>query len=347
MHRGIRANLRIDVQCHLFPRSFIKGLSSTGSQLRISPPDERGRRVVVDSKTGGEVTFFVDDSPFVDPKMHIRDMSDYGIDRQILSLPPPGVDMILDPQEALRLSMLINDELARVVETYPDKFGALATIPMNNATVALQEIERAINELGFKGIIVSSNTNAKFYDGDEYDEVFRTLERHNTPMFIHPTEPVTAKQIGQDYKLVLIFGWPFDTTLSIARLAFSGKLEMHPNLKIIAAHGGGMVPFFSGRIGMLAKVAAGGGKAISIDEPLKPLRNVYYDAALFDANALELLIQFAGVDHVVYASDYPFGRNQGRSCYDESLAMMERLRADNNAKEKIFAGNISRLLGRT
>ena len=337
--------LKIDVQCHIFPRSFINELSVPDSQLKVLPPDTNGRCVILDSKTGDEVTYFIANSSYVDPDAHIRDMNRYKIDKQILSLPPPGVDKIQDPNEALRLSMLINDEIAGIVRKHPDRFISFATIPMNDPSLAVKEIKRSTRELGFKGIVVSSNTQGKFYDSEEYDQVFRTLEELQAPMFIHPTEPIAGKQIGQDYKLTLIFGWPFDTTLCIARLVLSGTLERFPNLKIIAAHGGGMVPFFPGRIDMLAKVAAGKGKKIAVERPSESFKKLYYDAAFFDADALELLSKFAGADHIVFASDYPFGQNFGRNCYEASIAMMDKANLDPESKEKIYGENISRLVG--
>ena len=308
------------------------------------PPDATGRRVIIDSRTNDEVTFFVDNSCYVDTEAHIRDMQHFKIDKQILSLPTPSVDKVADPEDALRLSMMINDEISGMVRKNPDKFLGFATIPMNDPTLATKEIRRTVTDLGFKGIVISSNTQGKFYDGEEYDVVFETLERLKVPVFIHPSEPVTGKQIGQDYKLTLIFGWPFDTTLSVSRLVFSGLLEKYPDLKIIAAHGGGMIPFFAGRIEMLAKVAAGGGKRISVEKPTEAFKKLYYDAAFFNADSLELLARFAGPDHIVYASDYPFGQNLGRNCYEQSIAMMESARLDSGAKDKIYGTNILSLL---
>lgn len=334
----------IDVQCHIFPRSFIKELS-LHDQLRIGSPDANNRRVIFDSRTGDELTFFVEDSPYVDPEKRLKDMEDYGVDVQILSLPPPGVDRLTDPSETLKLSRLINDELASIVEKNDGRFEALATIPMNDSATAADEIRRSVQELGMKGVIVSSNTNGKFYDTNDYDEVYRMLERYDVPMLVHPTESISAKQVGQDYKLALIFGWPFDTTISVSRLVFSGTLRRFPKLKVIAAHGGGgLIPFFKGRINMLARVAAGGGREIAEPNPVEAFRKIYYDAAIFDAQALELLVKFAGPEHVVFASDYPFGQNLGRMCYESSIDEMEALDVDSTVKQKILSGNMSKIM---
>ena len=336
--------MKIDVQCHIFPKSFIGELSSPNSQLKVMSSDATGRRVIVDSKTNDEVTFYIDNSCYVDAEAHIRDMDYFKIDKQILSLPTPSVDKVNDPNDALHLSKLINDEIASIVRKYPERFLGFATIPMNDPALATKEIERAVVKLGFKGIVVSSNTQGKFYDAEDYDIVFETLQRLKVPMFIHPTEPVAGKQIGQDYKLTLIFGWPFDTTLCVSRLVFSGLFERYPDLKIIAAHGGGMIPFFAGRIDMLARVAAGGGKRIQVQKPAEAFKKLYYDAAFFNADSLELLARFAGSDRIVYASDYPFGGDLGKNCYAQSIAMMERAQLDRETKDKIYGKNIASLL---
>jgi predicted TIM-barrel fold metal-dependent hydrolase len=333
----------IDVQCHIFPRSFVKELSKSNSELRISAPDQNGRRVIVDSKTDDEVTFFVENSPYVDPEQHLKDMRKYNIAIQILSLPPPSVDKIQEPNEALKMSKLVNNEIAEIVTNHPDRFQGLATIPMFDSEDAREEIKRAVEELGLRGIIISSNTNGKFYDSKDFDVVFDTLQKYDVPVFIHPTESVAAKQIGQDYKLALIYGWPFDTTISISRLIFSGTLKRFPRLKIISAHGGGMVPFFKGRINMLARVAAGSGKKIVDGDPVETFKNIYYDAALFDADSLALLLKFVGAEHIVFASDYPFGQNLGKNCYEGAMKMMNELKASEDEKEKIFSGTASKI----
>ena len=328
----------------MFPRAFIKELSTSGSQLKVADPDPNGRRVILDSKSGDEITFFIENSPYDDAAKHFKDMENYKIDTQVLSLPPPSVDRLLDSKEALRLSRLINDEFAEIVSKYPSKVQALATVPLNDPVFAADETKRCIEDLGFKGIVVSSNTLGRFYDSPDYDQFFRAAEKYGCPIFVHPTMPTTGEIIGQDYKLNLIFGWPFDTTLSISRLALSGTLDRFPGLKIIAAHGGGMVPFFQQRINMLARVAAGKGRKMVPQDPVKPFKQLYYDTAFFDPVSLELLVRFAGADHVVYASDYPFGQNLGKSCYDASIKMMEDANIDSSDKEKIYSSNIMKLL---
>jgi predicted TIM-barrel fold metal-dependent hydrolase len=335
--------LFVDIQCHIFPNTFVKELANDRGELRASPANSNGRRMIVNKKNGDEITFYVEDSCFVDPKIHLKDMDSFGIGMQILSLPPPGVDKINDTKEALRVSKLINDDLAGIVSTAPERFAALATIPMNDPSLAIEEIRRSSQELGLHGAIISSNSNGRFYDSEDYFPVFKTFEELQMPVFVHPTESIAAKNIGQDYKLALIFGWPFDTTLSVSRLAFSGVLSRFPNLKVIAAHGGGMLPFFQGRIEMLARIAAGAGRKIISERPLEDLKRLYFDAALFDSTALDLLVKFAGANHVMYASDYPFGENFGKECYESSIAMMRQSNLSQEELELVTSNTAKRV----
>ncbi len=333
----------VDVQCHIFPNSFVNELSTPECELKVLPPDSNRRRVIIDSKTHDEVTYFIENSPYVDYKKHLIDMDAFNVEMQLLSLPSPAVDKIVDSKHAHSLSVLINDELAKIIRTEPKRFQGLATIAMNDPNLAVKEIERAVGTLGFKGVTISSNTNGSFYDSPKYEQVFEALERYDAPVFIHPTEPATSKSIGPDYKLVLIFGWPFDTTLSLSRLVFSGMLRKFPKLKLIAAHGGGMIPFFKGRIATLANVAAGGGKKIVEDSPDEMFKRLYYDAAFFDPESLELLVKFAGADHVLYASDYPFGQDLGKNCYRETNKMMENARISEKEKDLIAQETAKRI----
>ena len=333
----------IDVQCHIFPQAFIKELTRPSCPLSVNPPDKNGRCVVYDRATGDELSYFVENSPHTDAARHLEDMEKYGVSAQILSLPPPSVDKA-DATYALRLSRLINDDLASLVAKHKGKFLGLASIPMQDPKLAEEEIDRAINDLGLSGSVISSNTAGNFYDSPEYVDVFRRFEKYNAPVFIHPTNSVAWKQIGQDYKLGLIYGWPFDTTLSVSRLVFSGLYDKVPNLKLIAAHGGGMIPFFAGRIDMLSKVAAGGGKPIVVNDSVSVYRRkVYYDTAIFNSDSIDLLVKFAGAENVLYASDYPFGQNFGRDCYEKANRSIEQLDVSEDVKQGILWKNAARL----
>jgi aminocarboxymuconate-semialdehyde decarboxylase len=335
--------VRVDFQCHIFPRGFVKHLTSSSGQLRVEGPDQLGRHVILDSKTGTTLTYYRENTPFLDPERHLADMKTYGIDLQVLSVNPPGVDRVEDKDEALRLSKVINDDLSGLVKAHADKFVALATIPMNDPEVATDEIRRAVGEMGFAGINIPSNTRGGFYDDPAFDKVYGLLERYDVPVFMHPSEPIVQGSMGLDYNLPLVFGWPFDTTISLSRIVFSGVLTRFPKLKLVAAHGGGMIPFYGGRLEMLLHDMRGKGK-LPVKESVRDLKRVYYEAAVFSPGAVQLLLSFAGEDNVVYGTDYPFGKDEGRFCYEASLKTMDALKADPKVKSKVLGDNALGLL---
>jgi aminocarboxymuconate-semialdehyde decarboxylase len=298
--------------------------------------------MIVDSRTGHVLTYFIEGTAFVDMEQHTKDMERFGVDVQVLSVNPPGADRVVDPEEALRLSAIINDELARVVAEGGGRFSALATVPMNNQDVALQEARRALDQLGLRGVNISSNTLGRYYDTG-YERFFAFLEKRGAPVFIHPTESVAQEVIGQDYNLPLVFGWPFDTTISVSRLVFSGLMKRLPKLKVVAAHGGGMIPFYAGRLEMLLHDTRGSGRRPDRDS-VEMLRLVNYEAALFDENSISLLIRFAGEDRVVYGTDYPFGGSSAGDCYRVSGRVMRRLAVSDRVRQKVLWRNASRLL---
>ncbi|MEM0074970.1 MAG: amidohydrolase family protein [Conexivisphaerales archaeon] len=334
--------MKIDIQSHIFPREFINHMMHNEGQLRVSGPDAYGRMAIMDSSTKTMLTYFVPDSPFVDPEKHIEDMKRYDIDMQVLSVNPPGVDRIEDPYEAYSLCKVINDALSDLVQKYNGYFAALATIPFNSPELAVQEMKRASEELGLHGFVMPSNTLGHFYDSADYDIILQEAEAKGMPFFIHPSQPVVWKELGEDYNIPLVYGWPFDTTLCLAHLIFSGKLRKFPNLNIIAAHGGGMVPFFVGRVDMLLKDMRGSGKPPASGSE-HDIRKVYYDSAVFNTESIRLLIRNIGRDKVIYGTDYPFGPERGRMCYERSISTIRALE-DKELEDLIFCKNLMNIM---
>lgn len=327
----------LDIESHIFPDKFVHELINSKEQLRVVGPDDLGRMGIIDSFTGLMLTYFRPGTPFTDLELRLNDMRRYAIDTQVLSINPPGIDRILNREESYRLCRVINDSLAEIVSSHPSSFMGLASIPFNDPELAVDEIKRSIKDLGLRGLVIPSNTLSKFYDSNEFDIIFSTAEALGVPLFMHPTQPVAWKDIGPDYNLSLIYGWPFDTTLSLARLAFSGALKRFPNLNIIAAHGGGMIPFFIKRAEMLINDTRGTGKLPN--ETAINIKNLYFDTAIFYTPSIELLLKFAGDDHIIFGTDYPFGSDN----YQVGVNTIHELK-NKLVEEKIFSKNLESLL---
>jgi len=175
-------------------------------------------------------------------------MEDQGVDMQVLSAGNPWVD-IFGPVESVSIAKTVNDEISKVIEKKPDKFIGLATLPFNNPGVAVEELERTVKHLGFKGVIAGSNIRGKPLSSHEFLPIYEKAVQLDVPIVVHPTTPAGYEAM-QNYSLVTLLGYPFDTTVSICNLIFSGIFEKIPNLKIVASHLDGTLPYLAGRIDM-------------------------------------------------------------------------------------------------
>ncbi|MFP3220147.1 MAG: amidohydrolase family protein [Candidatus Marsarchaeota archaeon] len=337
---------KFDAHTHYFPLEARELLKKGVGHVRLAPPDEFGRTFLYDSETGHLLTYFSEASAHVDLEARLKEMDSWGVALQVLSVSPPNVDL-LSGDEAVALARAINDGLARAASRAPDRLEAFATLPITDPSEAEEEAKRVSGDLGIKGILLSSNAAKAFYDQDQrYWRLFRVLRDLNMVVMIHPTEPVTWRQVGEDYNLNLLYAWPFDTTISAARLVFSGLVGGLPGLKVVLSHGGGMIPYYAGRLLMLGNDFRGnkGEKRFDPRQALKDLKGLYYDAAVFSAASVRLLIDFAGADHVLFGTDYPFGPGRGSACYAEAIEAVERA-TTSEERERIYRKNLQALIG--
>lgn len=173
--------------------------------------------------------------------------------KQVITLGVPAIEDIADPKNAVDLARIANDEMAQLVNKHPDRFvAAAACLPMNNMDAALKEADRAINDLGFKGVQTGTPINNKPLDSGEFMPLFEKMAQYDLPIWIHPGRPVTYADYKTEevskYMIFLLFGWPYETTVAMTRLVFSGVLERYPNLKFITHHCGAMVPYLHQRL---------------------------------------------------------------------------------------------------
>ena len=168
--------------------------------------------------------------------------------RQVLTIVQPGLESVVSAQDAAELARIANDEMAELVGKYPDRFaGAVASLPMNNVNAALKEAERSIRELNFKGIQLFTPVDGKPLDHLEFMDIYEMMSKFDLPIWIHPTgEASVPDYVGEAESKFGIFsslGWPYQTSLAMARLVFGGVFDKYPNLKFIIHHCGAMIPF--------------------------------------------------------------------------------------------------------
>ena len=226
---------------------------------------------------------------------------------EVLNIVSPPIEYVVGPDDAVELAKMANDEMAELVAKYPDRFvAAVACLPMSNIDAALMETDRAIKELNFKGVQVYTSVNGKPLDSPEFMELYRKMEQYDLPVWIHPARdwdiPDYPGETQSKYNLFIMMGWPYETSLAMARLAHSGVLEKFPNLKFITHHCGGMVPFFARRFAL---------RPAGVDlksPPVEYMRKFYADTVL-QGNTPALMCghAFFGSEHMLFGTDYPFG----------------------------------------
>lgn len=277
---------------------------------------------------------------------------------QVLTLAAPPIEVLAGPEQSPELARLANDEMAVVVERYPERFpGFVASLPMNNSEAALKEIDRAIGSLGATGVQVFSNAAGRPLDSPEFLPLFARMAELDLPVWLHPARAASfadyAGESRSKFDIWWTFGWPYETSAAMSRLVFAGLFDQHPNLKIITHHCGAMIPYFEGRVGFgLDQLGTRSDDAEDLQalsrlkrRPIDYFRRYYGDTALFGSTAgLECGVAFFGAEQILFGTDMPFDPEGGSGFVRETIASIARMRATEEEKRLIYEGNARRLL---
>lgn len=274
---------------------------------------------------------------------------------QVLSATMPPVEEVVDAREAADLAAMCNDELAEMAAGNPERYiAAIANVPLNNPDIAVKEAERAIKQLGFKGIQIHTRVNGEPPSSDTMMPLYELMVDFDLPIWIHPMrsfdQPDWAAEKISYHQLFSIFGWPYDTTAAMVRLVFAGIFEKFPTIKFITHHLGGMVPYFSDRATIhwdngLQRLGSDYFPGLK-RHPIEYLKMFYADTAL-DGNSnrsMECGLAFFGEDHLLFGSDMPYDVEDGAISIRETIKGIEKMGLPEATKQKIYEGNARRLL---
>lgn len=239
-----------------------------------------------------------------DPQKKIRDMEEKGLALNVLSSTPFAFLYEVEDDLAIELARFHNDQLSELVKKYPDRFAAMATLPMQVPGEALKELTRAMKTLGLRGVEIGSHVGKRELGDEVFWPIYKVLEDLDMPIFIHPHHVAGLDRLLNFYLNNLI-GNPLDTTIAAANLIFSGVLEKYPRLKIILAHAGGQFPYIIGRMEHGYQVRPECQEKVH-KSPMEFFKNFYFDIITHNPDALRYLISLAGSDHVLLGSDYPY-----------------------------------------
>jgi aminocarboxymuconate-semialdehyde decarboxylase len=274
-----------------------------------------------------------------DIKSRTQDMDNTGVTMQVLSTIPVLFNYWAKPKDTLQTSQFFNDHIATCVAKHPQQFIGLGTVPMQDTQLAIAEMERCIQQLGFKGLQIGTNINGENLNHSKFNAFFAAAEKLQCALFIHPWEMMGEKETTQ-YWLPWLVGMPAETSRAICSLIFGGVLEKYPTLKICFAHGGGSFPFTLGRIQHGFNVRP---DLVAIDNNINPINYIdkfWIDSLVHSPAALQYNLNLFGNNKICLGSDYPFPLGE----HHPGLLIEQEI-IDIETKEKLLYKNALQWLG--
>jgi predicted TIM-barrel fold metal-dependent hydrolase len=277
---------------------------------------------------------------------------------QVICLGSPPIEVFGPPPISTDMAKLANDGMAELVQKYPERFpGFIASLPMNDPEGLLSEANRAIKDLGAVGVQVFTNVLGRLLTKPETMPLFDLMAELDRPIWMHPARgadfPDYKGEPKSHYEIWFVFGWPYETSVAMAHMVFSGLFDRHPDLKIITHHLGGMIPYFEGRVGpgwdQLGTRTSDEDYTLLLKKlkkrPLDYFRLFYADTALFGAKEATICgLKFFGVDRVLFASDSPFDPEKGSAYIRSTIEIIDSLDIKAGVRQAIYEGNARRLL---
>ena len=331
---------KIDVFTHILPEGYVTRMKEVAPDCKDQGKRIRGVPMLVD----------------LDERFRVMDLFE-GY-QQILSIATPPVEAYASPRDAADLARRANDGLAELVLRYPDRFpGFVASLPLNDPDAAVQETDRALHDLGARGIQLYSNVRGAPIVAPQFLPLFEAMAAADLPIWLHPYRGSDFSDYSTEnrsmFEIWWTFGWLYETSAAMARIVFEGLFDRLPNLKIITHHMGAMAPYCEGRLGpgwdQLGARTSDEDLSVVLKglkrRPLDYFRMFYADTALFGAyDATVCGLRFFGADRVLFASDSPFDPEKGPMYIRETVGIIDRLPITPEERDRIYWGNAVRLL---
>ena len=327
--------MTFDVHAHVIVPEITRDGGGEGWRPRVFR-DDRGAQVVEmgDKQIRAAIAEFVD----IDGILAAQDEA--GVDRVLLCPWVPLLYYDADPEEGLARARIQNEALAGIVQSHPERVDALGALPLQDPELAAEELGALMGAGVLKGVELAASVRGVFLGDDRFEPFWEAAEATGALVFIHPTTRGFDSPAFQDYYLWNTVANPLETATTAAHMVVAGVMERHPKLRVLLAHGGGALLAVRGRMrhahGFQPQARSRLGES-----PDDSLRRFYFDTLTHDEALLRALIDYAGADHVLLGSDYPFDMGDARH-----VETVRALGLDSDVEARILSGNAEELIER-
>lgn len=325
----------IDIHHHYFPAELINEIKQHGKSLGIEYLPSKGGAHSLSFGKGNRTGV---DPEIMDVDKRLEVMRDGRVAIATVESQPSAQGYPLDGKQGEAWSRLYNEGIHNLVKRYPQRFVGMATVPLQDPVRAASVLEQAIRELKFSGVTIGSNVNGKYFDGKDFDPVWKKAEELDVLMIMHPDSILGSDKMGA-YSLRTVCGNPADTTLSLGFMIYSGVFDRFPRLKLGLLHGGGFFPYHLGRFDQGFKRSGGREPFPASQPPSRYLKNLYFDNLVYRVDTVEYLKRVVGADHVLVGTDYPYTLGDWMS-----VEKIEQMNCTENEREAMLHGNARALL---
>ena len=328
-------SLVVDIHCHYFNPAIAAKVEHLGPALHE-----------VSGKWVNDITREVNKKQIAERaakmssiEVRLKDMDRMGVDIQAVSPAPNQTYYWTDPGLGAELARGVNERIAEIVARWPERFVGLGSVPLQDAGLAVKELEHCVKVLGLRGIEINPNVNGLELTDRKLglEKLFARLEALGVVLFLHPLGYTQGERLVDHY-FNNVIGNPLDTTVAVSHLIFGGVLKRYPGLKIVLPHGGGYIAHYWARMDHAWKARADCRTVID-RKPSSYLDKLYFDTITFDRGMLSHLVERFGADRVLLGTDYPYDMG-----VEDPVGFIGGTKLSAADKAKLLGGNAARLL---
>jgi aminocarboxymuconate-semialdehyde decarboxylase len=329
-------SLRVDIHCHYLNTEVaarVAGKTPPEADYLFKFSNDRTREV--NAKQARERG-----PKLSDIAVRLKDMDRMGIDVQAVSPAPHQTYYWADPGMGQELARAVNERLAEIAAQHPGRFVPMGTVPLQDASLAVSELEHCASKLGMRGVEINPSVRGLDLTDEKLglEKFFAKAQELDIVIFMHPIGFTHGERLSNHY-FNNVIGNPLETTVAASHLIFDGVLERHPRLKVVLPHAGGFLAHYWARMDHAWRARPDCRGRI----PRKPssyLSKFYFDTITFDRGMLAHLIERFGEQHVLLGTDYPY--DMGMEHPVDFIGGVPKLSA--KAKQAIMGGTAARLL---